>query len=187
MNPPAVVIVDVRGLPKPAGSKRVFLVGKGAERRPIVTDDCEGGRDWRATVQHAIARAYKGDPVEGPLSVCFYFTLPRPRAHLRADGVGLRPSAPAYPTTKPDATKLVRAVEDAATGLLWRDDAQLVTQTVTKRYGTRPGVLLHVYRLEAVAEGGGTHVRRVVDTRGRDGGGAARHAGAPHPAQGNPA
>ena len=32
-------------------------------------------------------------------------------------------------------TKLVRAVEDALTGLVWRDDAQVVVQTVRKRYG----------------------------------------------------
>ena len=36
---------------------------------------------------------------------------------------------------RPDATKLVRAVEDALTGLVWRDDAQVVIQTVRKRYG----------------------------------------------------
>lgn len=45
-----------------------------------------------------------------------------------------RPSAPHYPAVKPDATKLVRAVEDALTGICWRDDAQIVNQDVRKRY-----------------------------------------------------
>jgi Holliday junction resolvase RusA-like endonuclease len=146
---PAVVVVDVRGLPKPAGSKRVFLVGKGAERRPVVTDDAgAAGRDWRARVQDAIARAHPGPPLEGPLELTVYFQLPRPQIHLRRDGTP-RPKAPEYPATRPDTTKLLRAVEDAATGLLWRDDSQVVTQTATKRYGPKPGVVIHCRRLVA--------------------------------------
>ncbi len=36
---------------------------------------------------------------------------------------------------KPDATKLVRALEDALTRIVWKDDAQVVTQVVHKRFG----------------------------------------------------
>ncbi len=99
------------------------------------------GRDWRIAVQHAIAHVYREPPLTGPLELTCYFTLPRPRGH--AGRRGLRPSAPGYPATRPDITKLLRAVEDAATGLLWADDAQIVTQSAAKRYGTRPGVVLH--------------------------------------------
>jgi Holliday junction resolvase RusA-like endonuclease len=153
MTPPAAVVVEVRGLPRPAGSKRVFLVGrKGAERRPVVVDDCVGGRDWRASVQHAIARQYPGAPLFGPLELYLSFTVLRPEGHVGRRG--LRPSAPPYPARRPDLTKLVRAVEDAATGLLWHDDAQVVTQTATKRYGTMPGVVIECRRLAALEEGG---------------------------------
>jgi crossover junction endodeoxyribonuclease RusA len=136
------VIVEVRGLPKPAGSKRVFLVGpKGGTRRPVVTDDCRKGADWRATVQHAIANAYQGPPMECALEVSLHFTVPRPRGHFNKRGE-LRPSAPAFPTTRPDRSKLCRAVEDAATGLLWRDDAQIICGALTKGYGARVGVVI---------------------------------------------
>jgi len=143
LRDPAVVVVAVYGLPRPAGSKRVFLVGpKDGPKRPVVTDDAGAkGKDWRATVQHAIARVYRRGPLTCPLELACYFTLPRPRGHVGRRG--LRASAPPYPTTRPDVTKLLRAVEDAATGLLWADDAQIVTQTATKRYGARPGVVIH--------------------------------------------
>jgi crossover junction endodeoxyribonuclease RusA len=153
------VVVEVRGLPKPAGSKRVFLVGKGDARRPVVTDDCRTGKDWRAAVQHEIARAHPGAPLDGPLELSLYFTLPRPGRHLGRRG--LLPSAPTHPTTKPDVTKLVRAVEDAATGLLWRDDSQVVTQTATKRYGEKVGVLIHCRPLAALETRGEKHARRI--------------------------
>jgi Holliday junction resolvase RusA-like endonuclease len=137
------IVISVYGLPKPAGSKRVFPVGKaGGPQRLVVTDDSGAkGRDWRATIQHAIAAVYHEPPLLGPLELVCAFTVPRPRGH--AGRRGLRPSAPGYPTTRPDVTKLLRSVEDSATGLLWADDAQIVTQTATKRYGARPGVLIH--------------------------------------------
>jgi Holliday junction resolvase RusA-like endonuclease len=157
-----VVVVTVLGHPKPAGSKRVFLVGKaGGPKRPVVTDDAgPKGRDWRVTIQHAIAAVYPGPPLTGPLELALFFTVARPQGHTGRRG--LRPSAPPYPTTRPDVTKLVRAVEDAATGLLWADDAQIVTQTATKRYGMRPGVVMHCRPLGGQPEGGAHETRARV-------------------------
>jgi Holliday junction resolvase RusA-like endonuclease len=54
-------------------------------------------------------------------------------------------------------TKLLRAVEDAATGLLWWDDAQIVTQIITKGYGTRPGVTIYCRPLDGRLAAGGEH------------------------------
>lgn len=139
----AGVVIEVPGLPRTAGSKRVFLVGKAGEaKRPIITDDSgKQGRDWRADVQHAIRRRYQGPPFTGPLEVAFFFTVPRPRGHFGRRG--LRPTAPPYPTVRPDMSKFERAVEDAATGLLWYDDAQIVSRAAAKVYGDRPGVVIH--------------------------------------------
>ncbi len=44
-------------------------------------------------------------------------------------------SAPFYPTTKPDASKLVRALEDGLNGVLWRDDSQVAEIVAVKYYG----------------------------------------------------
>jgi Holliday junction resolvase RusA-like endonuclease len=149
------IVVSVLGQPKPAGSKRAFLVGKDRKRAVITDDTGMAGRDWRVAVQHAITLAYGAPPLTGPLELTCSFTVVRPRGH--AGRRGLRPSAPAYPSTRPDLTKLLRAVEDAATGLLWVDDAQIVSQTVTKRYGTRPGVTIHCRPLDARLAAGGEH------------------------------
>ena len=88
------------------------------------------------TIQHAIAGIYPGPPLAGPLTELLFHRPPPARACGKR---GLRPSAPPYPATRPDVTKLLRAVEDAATGLLWADDAQIVTQSAAKRYGDGPG------------------------------------------------
>ena len=42
--------------------------------------------------------------------------------------------APARPTTKPDLLKLARGVEDAMSGIVYRDDAQITTEYLAKWY-----------------------------------------------------
>jgi Holliday junction resolvase RusA-like endonuclease len=85
-------------------------------------------------------------PLAGPLKLSLSFFLPRPKDHQGARG--LLPHAPARPTTRPDLLKLTRAVEDACTGILWRDDAQIVDEELHKAYadgeGARIGVLVGV-------------------------------------------
>jgi Holliday junction resolvase RusA-like endonuclease len=71
--------------------------------------------------------------LDGPLALAVTFHVPRPKGHYGKRG--LRPTAQVYPTTRPDVTKLLRAVEDACTGVVWRDDAQVVRQVAAKVYG----------------------------------------------------
>lgn len=134
----ACVSFTAYGLPQPAGSKRAFTHRHTG--RVMVVDAAKGSRGWKQEVAAAARAAMTTQAVDGggllpdgPLALHVQFFLPRPKGHIGARG--LRPSAPDYPTTRPDATKLLRAVEDALTGIIWRDDAQVVVQTVSKHYG----------------------------------------------------
>lgn len=134
----------VLGLPQTAGSKRSFPF-----RRPDgslgvrVTDDNPKGQSWRTQVIDSARQAYAGPLLDCPLQVRLAFVLPRPKGHYGAKG--LRRSAPPFPVVKPDLIKLARAVEDALTGILWRDDARIVAEMLSKVYG-EPA------RLEVVVE-----------------------------------
>lgn len=129
----------VPGIPTPAGSKRAFVV-KG---KPVLTDSSGAkGKHWRAAVQLAAATACTV-PLEGPLGLFLVFKMTRPAGHSGQHG--LKRSAPMYPVVRPDTTKLVRAVEDAMTGIVWKDDAQVVWQTAVKEYTmATPGVDVRV-------------------------------------------
>jgi crossover junction endodeoxyribonuclease RusA len=62
------------------------------------------------------------------------FVFSRPKAHYRTNGE-LKPSAPQHCTGRiGDLSKLVRAVEDALTGVVYDDDAQIVHLTSQRRY-----------------------------------------------------
>jgi Holliday junction resolvase RusA-like endonuclease len=131
----------VAGDPQPGGSKRGFYNAKLG--RVIITEDNKRCAPWRAVVSEAAQQATTA-PFDGPLHVRFEFHKVRPKSHF---GTGkyagaLKPSAPPYPTVKPDTTKLVRAAEDALKGICWRDDSQVVSQRASKRYGSQAGMLI---------------------------------------------
>lgn len=134
-----VLSFTVYGVPQPAGSKRAFPNRKTGG--VIVTDDAAGSRPWKQEVAHtanASVTSY-GWPraTREPVRLDVTFVIPRPKGH---HGTGrnlgtVKGSAPAWPGVKPDATKLLRAVEDAMAGIVYYDDAQVVQQAVYKRYG----------------------------------------------------
>jgi Holliday junction resolvase RusA-like endonuclease len=146
----------VPGVPAPGGSKRAALIPKrgggfvlNKNGRPLigVRDDCERNKDWRAVVAHAAAAMAGRAPFDGPTAVGVTFVLRRPKGHFGSgrNAAVLRGAAPEYPTTKPDATKLFRALEDACTGIVWADDALIVDQHVCKTYGATPGAIVQVW------------------------------------------
>jgi Holliday junction resolvase RusA-like endonuclease len=122
----------VYGEPQPAGSKRHIGGGRVVDANPAA-------KEWKRVVAQAAGQAFDGRQLwRGPLEMTVRFYVQRPAGHF---GTGrnagtLRPSAPPYPTTRPDTTKLIRGVEDALTGIVWADDAQIIRQGAIKLYGT---------------------------------------------------
>lgn len=115
-------------------------------RVAIVDTAGKRGKDWRALVQLVAQEHMNGTELfQGALALSVTFVMPRPRGHFGKRG--LRDSAPAYPTTRPDVDKLSRAIMDALKHVAYRDDAQVIMKQVTKVYGERPGA--HVVLREA--------------------------------------
>lgn len=134
----------VYGEPTTQGSKRAFVRGG---RAVVVSHKPRRLSAWREAVAQAAGNTYQGEMLTGPVKLSMCFVRPRPNTHY---GTGrnrgaVKPSAPAKPTTKPDVTKLVRSVEDACTGVIWRDDSQVVELIAEKRYGEQ-------YRVEVRIE-----------------------------------
>lgn len=123
----------VVGRPEPGGSKTAFVING----RAVVSDANKKVKGWRSQVADAASGAYAGPLLDGPLEAEFTFFTPRPKSHYRSgkNAALLKDSAPEHPTTRPDALKLARAVEDALTGVLYRDDSQIVNEHLHKRYG----------------------------------------------------
>lgn len=126
--------VRVLGLPQQQGSKKAFVV-KG---RAIMSDANEKNlKPWRGHVTQTVGEAWGDAPLlTGPVKMVVTFAFPRPASHYgtgRNAGV-LKASAPSYKTSAPDLDKLQRAIGDALSGTVFRDDAQVAVWDVSKVY-----------------------------------------------------
>lgn len=122
------------GVARPKGSARAFTAASG---KAHVAPASSKEKGWRAGVANAAVAAMAGRaPLDGPLTIDVVFYMPRPRSHYRTgkNFDQLRETAPVAPTSSPDASKLLRSIEDAMNGIVFTDDARLVTLLVSKRY-----------------------------------------------------
>jgi Holliday junction resolvase RusA-like endonuclease len=154
-----VIRFSIVGEPKPQGSKRVVPIMsksgpvlRGGRILTRAIDDNPKLGEWRQEVAQAARAAYSGELLSGPIRLQVTFYRPRPRCHYRSGRHRgeLKPSAPIYPTSRPDTLKLARAVEDSLSGVLWVDDSQVVVHDIHKLYGSHFQVDVSIERLEDV-------------------------------------
>jgi crossover junction endodeoxyribonuclease RusA len=130
----------VPGVPQPQGSKRIF----GGR---LVEGNDRTLRPYRASIA-GNARATFGDrePARDvALDVTLGFMFERPKSHYGSgrNAHEIKRSAPAYKSTRPDLDKLVRAVLDALTGIVFVEDSQVARLSAWKDYGPA-GVAIRV-------------------------------------------
>jgi Holliday junction resolvase RusA-like endonuclease len=137
----------VDGIPQPQGSKKALP--NRATGRAMMVDANAKAKPWMAAVSAEAAQAMDGgELLQGPLGLTAYFKFPRPKSHYRTGKNAhlLSERAPADHDKKPDCDKLIRAIGDAMTGIVYHDDAQIAQVFATKTYGPA-GVLILVSKL----------------------------------------
>lgn len=117
----------VRGVPAPQGSMKAFVIGKHA----IVTTANPRVHQWRQAIAEEARKVAPPALLGGALNVSCYFTFTPPKSR-RKQGMTMY--------SRPDLDKLLRAVLDACTGILWHDDAQVQMLRGQKVYSDPPHV-----------------------------------------------
>ena len=74
---------------------------------------------------------------EGPIAMSIIFRFKRPKSAKK------RP----YPSVKPDLSNLTKLLEDAANGILYKDDSAICQSYVQKVYGETDGVTIRVVQI----------------------------------------
>jgi Holliday junction resolvase RusA-like endonuclease len=136
-----VIQLTVIGTPAPQGSKV-------RNRWGGVREDNPNTMPWRSTVAAVAMEANMttdgqsrilecGPLITTPVSIDALFVFARPKSHFRTGKNAhlLKETAPTWCATKPDADKLARAVGDALSGVLLRDDNLIVEWRIRKVYG----------------------------------------------------
>lgn len=117
----------VYGDPAPKGSARAFTP-KGWTR-PVITSATKGLKAWEGKIAAAAGTVATGTLLTGPIHLSVAFHLSRPRSLKRGDVLHVK---------RPDLDKLIRGATDALTGVLWRDDAQIIYIVASKFYCSTP-------------------------------------------------
>lgn len=121
---PKGIRFTVFGTPKPQGSTRAFIP-KGW-KRAIITTDNTNLKPWRqqisATAQSLNVPVFHD---KAPIRIVLDFFFARPKTAKNRKGM----------IVKPDLDKLQRAIFDGITGILIRDDSQIVDVQARKLYG----------------------------------------------------
>jgi Holliday junction resolvase RusA-like endonuclease len=128
----------VYGLPQTKGSTKSFYVK--ALKRVVTTNDNKKNKAWAQCVSEVASQHRPPALLLGPLQLDAIFHMPKPKS--------LPKRKPSWPAKKPDADKLLRSLGDSLTGVIWRDDAQVVDCAVKKIYSDAPGVDVTITTIE---------------------------------------
>jgi Holliday junction resolvase RusA-like endonuclease len=105
----------------------------------VYTPD-NGIRAYRQAIALRVRAAMNGSM----LSVAFEFE--RPPSHWKVTkkrGRELKATAPAWPVAG-DSDNFVKGVKDCLNGVAWRDDKQVTTEAITKRYKDAPRTIITI-------------------------------------------
>ena len=118
----------VYGVPAPQGSKTAFVRGGKAV---VVDGSSKTGRQklssWRAEVAREALNNRPDEVYDHFVHITINFFMPKPKS---------APKFKMYCDKKPDIDKLVRSTLDALTGVIYRDDSQVVSLQAIKFYAT---------------------------------------------------
>jgi Holliday junction resolvase RusA-like endonuclease len=98
----------------------------------IYKDNTHPVHAFKACVQMAAREVYQDAPLDGPLGLRAAFVMPRPQRLTKKRG----PNDRCWCPTRPDLDNLEKALKDALTGILWRDDAQVADVSKWKVYSS---------------------------------------------------
>ncbi|MBM2884077.1 RusA family crossover junction endodeoxyribonuclease [Chromobacterium phragmitis] len=86
-------------------------------------------------------------PLTGPADVSILMVLPIPTSWSKKKQAAAL-AGQVYPTKKPDADNVQKAIFDGMNGVVWVDDVQACDIVVRKRYGATPGVEVVVQEIQ---------------------------------------
>lgn len=125
------------GRPIPQGSKNAFKTGN----RVVLVEASKGLKPWRSVVALSakleMLNQENVELIEGAVRVDLIFNFIPGKTVKRK-----------WMTTKPDADKLTRAIFDALTGVVWKDDSQVVEFKVRKVYALMDSVQVTVTEMQ---------------------------------------
>jgi len=121
----------------PVGKQRARYAKRGNFVQTYTPDKT---RNYESLIKEAAIEAMgSSEPLETPVTLYLYIRVPIPASASKKKLQAIS-SGQEKPTKKPDASNVLKSIEDAMNGVVYKDDSQIVNIHVTKVYSTVPGV-----------------------------------------------
>lgn len=122
----------------PVGKGRPKVSSRGGKFARMYTP--EKTANYESLIALAAQEAMDGNPlIAGPADVEISMFLPVPTSWSKKKQAAAL-QGQVYPTKKPDADNVIKAIFDGINGVVWVDDVQACDIVVRKRYADKPGV-----------------------------------------------
>ena len=91
---------------------------------------------FKYAIQCEAIKFFTGTPTTEPVKLSLTFVFSRPKVHYRTGRYAdeMRKDAPEWHTHKPDIENCAKACLDALTGIVYKDDSQVCSLHITKKY-----------------------------------------------------
>ena len=133
----------VPGQPVPKGRPKFARRGKG-----VVAYTPAKTASYEALVQRAACGAMAGrEPTARPIKLVVSLALQIPASWSKRRQA-MAAAGAIRATKKPDADNVLKGLKDGCNGIVWRDDAQVVSIELSKAYGENPCAMVSVMELE---------------------------------------
>ena len=121
----------------PVGKQRARYVKRGNFVQAYTP---EKTRTYETLIKDAAIEAMgASEPLETPVTLYLYIRVPIPKSHSKKK-VEACLNGLDQPIKKPDASNILKSVEDGMNGIVYKDDSQIINLHVTKVYSTLAGV-----------------------------------------------
>lgn len=133
-----------------AQQRTLSVVRQTAEGRhyakPIDKPESRNFKATLAMLANKELEAKKGQPIEGPCSIALHVSRAVPTSWSKKKRLEAE-SGKIHPTSRPDLDNVLKGVMDAFSGILYKDDKQVVKVLVSKSYGRFDGFTCFVREL----------------------------------------
>ncbi len=142
MTAPVEIRFTVPGTPKGKARPRFRVVTPKGRKGFVQTYTPKETQSEEGAVRTFAGAAMAGrPPMEGPLELqlCAYMPIPASWSKVKTAAAL---AGEIFPTSKPDVDNAAKLILDSCNEICFRDDSQIVTATMHKRYSDRPRVVV---------------------------------------------
>ncbi|MBU8540218.1 RusA family crossover junction endodeoxyribonuclease [Falsiroseomonas tokyonensis] len=102
--------------------------------------------DMETWVRACADKVFSGPPLEGPLAMAMDIVVMIPASWSKKKQAAAQ-AGQLLPTGKPDLDNTTKLIADALNQIVWKDDSQIASMRLNKRYGLTPQTTLTITRL----------------------------------------